>query len=707
VSDLTLVCVGLSGQEATPESIQNLVDTRLFSEVIPLPDFSAAPGRYWCEVLASLPESLGKALVVGVKAQVTIDILRLGTLLQSGVAAALPLSLQHDIARPLMRQSETLSMSTLDLNHWLNRYAVGRPVELPTLAGFCGWVDLSALRAVRATNDVDLAEGIRRKGYSILLSDEAFADDSLCGVAVNVLRDLPEPVAAAVLQRHPYTALRHPLSELNQQKRIPPEFLTRGPGAILHISHSWGGGLGRWISDFCAADSEHLHLVLKSVGTREAGAQAFSLHLGAAPVPLKQWTLTTPIQSTSLGSYEYRQILDEIRASFSVQGVIVSTLIGHALDVYDMPVPVIQVLHDYYPWCPPLYATWDSPCTSCDGDRLGECLQENSAHQFFKGEKLDWYLALRERFMEKVVSNDIPVVAPSQSVKIRWQQLAPPLQEYPVQVIGHGLPERELEAFKEATWDAVDSDTLHLLVLGMLSDHKGGKTLKRLMPELLKRYKVTLLGTGEDAPRFEQHPNLTVVKWYQLPELPQKLASLKPDVGLLLSTVPETFSYTLSELFAAGIPPIASRLGAFADRIDEGVTGWMVSPSGEDVLEKLSQLDGKRAEINQAREQLLRLQHPSAADVAKEYLALMPEPSPLGMTRPLCRSVVADSGVSLDQGDPTQKALFVRPGAGYRLALTQFLEYSFHKVQSSPQLSRISRLCLSMPLRVAMRLVRP
>jgi hypothetical protein len=178
-------------------------------------------------------------------------------------------------------------------------------------------------------------------------------------------------------------------------------------------------------------------------------------------------------------------------------------------------------------------------------------------------------------------------------------------------------------------------------------------------------------------------------------------------VGLLLSTVPETFSYTLSELFAAGIPPIASRLGAFADRIDEGVTGWMVSPSGEDVLKKLSQLDEKRAEINQAREQLLRLQHPSAADVAKEYLALMPEPSPLGMTRPLCRSVVADSGVSLDQGDPTQKALFVRPGAGYRLALTQFLEYSFHKVQSSPQLSRISRLCLSMPLRVAMRLVRP
>ena len=63
-----------------------------------------------------------------------------------------------------------------------------------------------------------------------------------------------------------------------------------------------------------------------------------SLHLGAAPVPLKQWSLTTPIQSTSLGSYEYREILREIQASFSVEGVVISTLIGHSLDVYDLPI---------------------------------------------------------------------------------------------------------------------------------------------------------------------------------------------------------------------------------------------------------------------------------------------------------------------------------------------------------------------------------
>ena len=707
MSGTSLVCVGLKDSDVLPASIQALFDTGLFDALIRVPASSGRGDRYWCGVIERLPDAVDKSLVITADAGVTLDILRLAKLMDNRIAVALPLSLQHDIARPLIKPQETMSFSTADLNHWLNRYAIGKPLDVPLLAGFCGWVSAKALREIDAQDDFALAEGLRRHGYSILLSDEAFVDDSASDAMPNSEKQLPESLAVAVTDRHPYIALRHPLSQLNERVELPPKVLQRGPGALLHISHSWGGGLGRWISDFCSAEEDFLHLVLKSVGTRKAGAQSLTLHLGAAPVPLKQWNLTTPIQSTSLGSHEYRQILAEIQASFSVQGILVSTLIGHSLDLYDLDVPIIQVLHDYYPWCPPLYATWDKPCSTCDGDRLGQCLQKNPAHQFFGEEKLDWYLALREGLMDKITSRDIPVVAPSQSVKARWQQLAPPLQGYPVQVIGHGLPDWELEAFDECSWKHDIGDKLHLLVLGVLSDHKGGKTLKRLMPELLKKYRVTLLGTGEDAPSFDQHPDLKVVKWYQLPELPQTLQSLKPDLGLLLSNVPETFSYTLSELFAAGIPPMASRLGAFADRIEDGVTGWLVSPGGDDLLDRLSELDQSRDELSAVRSRLIDTPQRSTTDVAKDYLKLIPGASSLQGDRPLCRSVVADSGVSLDQGDPTQKAMFVRPGASYRLALFQFLLYSYNKCQESPQLSRITRTLLGWALRVGMRLSRP
>ena len=706
-SDFTLVCVGQCEADALPPGIQSLADSGVFAERLCIPDMPDTPDQHWCRVLASLPARIGKALVVPVDVDATLDILRVGAQLDEGVAAAFPLSVRHEIARPLMKVDESLALSVQDLNGWLNRYAVGKSVELPLLAGYCAWIDAQALKTIGADNDVDLAESARRLGYSIVLSDEAFIDDAACKEPASVKGVLPESLAASLQERHPYTALRHPLSELNQQGKTPPKLLTRGPGAILHISHSWGGGLGRWISDFCAADEEHVHLVLKSVGTRKAGAQALSLHLGAAPVPLKQWSLTTPIQSTSLGSYEYRQILREIQASFSVEGVVISTLIGHSLDVYDLPVPIVQVLHDYYPWCPPLYATWEHPCSSCDSARLQQCLPQNPAHQFFGDEKPDWYLALRERFIDKVTGRGIPVVAPSESVRSRWQQLAPGLADYPVTVIGHGLPAWELDAFADHRWEARETAQLHLIVLGVLSDHKGGKTLKRLMPELLKRYRVTLLGTGEDAPSFGKHPNLTVVKWYQLPDLPEKLQTLQPDVGLLLSTVPETFSYTLSELFAAGIPPVATRLGAFADRIAEGETGWLVETSGEDLLDTLLQIDADRASLSAVRERLLGQAQRSTAHVTADYLDLLPKASPLDATRPLCRSVVADSGVSLDQGDPTQKALFVRPGAAYRLALFQFLRYSYNKCNESSQLSRVTRTVLGWVLRIGMRLSRP
>ena len=706
-SVFTLVCVGQRGADAVPPGIQALADSGVFAERLCIPDMPDTSDQYWCDVLASLPERVGKALVIPVDVDATLDILRVGAQLGEGVAAALPLSVRHEISRPLMKPDESLELSARDLNNWLNRYAVGKSVELPLLAGYCAWIDAPVLKAIGAANDVELAESARRLGFSIVLSDEAFVDDAACSDAVSVKGVLPESLAVSLLERHPYTALRHPLSQLNQQGKTPPTLLTRGPGAMLHISHSWGGGLGRWISDFCAADEEHVHLVLKSVGTRKAGAQALSLHLGAAPVPLKQWSLTTPIQSTSLGSYEYREILQEIQASFSVEGVVISTLIGHSLDVYDLPIPIVQVLHDYYPWCPPLYATWEQPCSSCDSARLQQCLQQNPAHQFFGDEKPDWYLALRERFIDKVTGRAIPVVAPSQSVRSRWQQLAPGLADYPVKVIGHGLPAWELDAFADHRWDTRDTPQLHLIVLGVLSDHKGGKTLKRLMPELLKRYRVTLLGTGEDAPSFGKHPNLTVVKWYQLPDLPEKLQTLQPDVGLLLSTVPETFSYTLSELFAAGIPPVATRLGAFADRITEGETGWLVETSGEDLLDMLSKIDADRASLSAVRGQLLSQARRSTAQMTAEYLDLLPKASPLDATRPLCRSVVADSGVSLDQGDPTQKALFVRTGAAYRLALFQFLLYSYNKCRESPQRSRVTRTVLGWVLRIGMRLSRP
>lgn len=701
-----LVSVGAQQQNGLPTSLQPLFDAGVFENLLCLGAMPSDSNRYWLDVIGALPESVDTALIVPLGVDVTNDLLRLGSMLDEQTVAVFPLNMQHEVARPFMKSGESLALSVADMNTWLNRYAVGTPIELPVLAGYCAWLNVAQLRHMAASTDSDLSLMLRQAGHSILLSDEAFVDDTALKMPLRLGRDLPESIAAALTERHPYTALRHPLSELNTAQQVPPQNLARGASTLLHISHSWGGGLARWISDFCAADQQHTHLILKSVGTRDAGAQGLALYLGAAPVPLKQWSLTTPIQSTSLGSHEYRAILEEIKVSFSVRALVISTLIGHSLDVYDADLPIVQVLHDYYPWCPPLYATWDAPCTHCNADRLSRCLPKNPAHRFFGDEQAEWYLALRDRFVEKLLEPAVAVVAPTESVKQRWQQLAPHLAVCPVTVIGHGLPSEELEKFASKRWHATQGQRLHLLVLGMLSEHKGGKQLAQMLPGLLQSYDVTLLGTGEDAPALTEHPGLTVVKHYALPELPALLQSIKPDIGLLLSSVPETFSYTLSELFAAGIPPIATNLGAFADRIEPRKTGWLVPHESEAVVACLAALAQDGDQVRVVRDTLLSNDQRSSSDMVADYLALLPAATPMNVRRPLCRSVVAEAGVRLDQGEPSQKALFVRPGARYRLALSQFLVYSYHKCQNSPQIPRVAKRIVGWSLRVAMRVNR-
>ena len=63
---------------------------------------------------------------------------------------------------------------------------------------------------------------------------------------------------------------------------------------------------------------------------------------------------------------------------------------------------------------------------------------------------------------------------------------------------------------------------------------------------------------------------------YRESDLPEILSQI--DVGIMPAQVQETFSYTLSEFFAGGVPVIGSDYGALAYRIENGVNGLKVPP---------------------------------------------------------------------------------------------------------------------------------
>ena len=634
---------------------------------------------FWAKIIGCLPSEIDQALAIPNIAFCTRRLLNLRLLLSDSVAAVFPVSTSHPASRAFLAPPKNIRLSPEQIEHWLNRFAVAKPLEIPVFAGSAAWINLKTLKKLSGGTDFEIAETARQSGHSLLVSDEAYVDDAACEPSGALPNSLAPAIKEALLTRHPYTAFRHPLSEVNDRGEHPPNELSHAPKVILHISHSWGGGLARWISDYAAADSNNVHLILKSIGDWDASGKSHRLFDSRDEnYPLKSWLLTTPIVSSSTGSYEYGNILSEIIAHHAVSAIFVSTLIGHSLDVYATGLPSLHVLHDFYPWCPPLYATWETPCESCDSRRLMDCLDANPAHRFFTDQTPSNFLAFRAAFITTAASEDVALIAPTPSVKRRWLQLAGDLNPARISVIPHGLNKAMLTEFERNNWNTRTA-LKKIVVLGRLSAAKGEAILRSALPALLEKYEVVLLGCGDTAIAPQKHKNLNLVPDYDAHHLPQLLRELQPNCGLLLSTVPETFSYTLSELHAAGIPTIATHLGAFADRIEHGVNGWLIEPSTTALLELIAYLEATPDSLHSARMAILAAPQQSASDMVRAYTDLLPD-------RHTFRSKTAMTliqTISDDRAEAMAGPVIGSAEHAYAQVLRSFLEYTENKLHHS------------------------
>jgi hypothetical protein len=162
-------------------------------------------------------------------------------------------------------------------------------------------------------------------------------------------------------------------------------------------------------------------------------------------------------------------------------------------------------------------------------------------------------------------------------------------------------------------------DRLRILIIGTLSANKGLGIIQQIQDDLLRFADLFLVGVGFEAKQFERIPGITIIREYELEKLPEILADLDPDLALLPSVVPETFSFTLQELFELGIPALATRLGSFADRIVDGQNGFLCEPAGSDVLRCLLRLNQSRSELETVRQRLSTLAHRTVQDMVADY----------------------------------------------------------------------------------------
>ena len=133
----------------------------------------------------------------------------------------------------------------------------------------------------------------------------------------------------------------------------------------------------------------------------------------------------------------------------------------------------------------------------------------------------------------------------------------------------------------------------------------------------------------------------------------------------------------------------------------------MIEPKKKALLKQLEVLAKDPDSIEAVRNNLLAMHIDTTKEVAKRYLALLPDYDAGAQPRPLAKSVLAPQSAKLGSSEPLPAALVIPENSTYRMAITQFLDYSLVRLQQVAGVRRLLRPFVSLPLRVLRRLVSP
>ncbi len=514
------------------------------------------------------------------------------------------------------------------LDHWPHHLLYFSPAAIKLLAE-------PAITAKQAR------EHLLRAAGQILVSDSLFAlstghtlDHGPALQAHEQLRPAPWGDLSALLQDW--------LAKDITPATRPFNTLRPGHNATLHITHSWGGGVAQWVESFIATgtnratgvgieleeagnDFPRSNFQLRSEGPQSGlgAGQRLCLYSGnELGAPIASWWLSPVIQSVTTGHPHYGEILAWICRRHGIGRIIVSSLVGHSLDALRTSLPTIQVLHDFFPgW--PLLGVHPGPFLELPREiRLQQALQHHELLPEFRDHDASAWSRLTSDWRAVVLENAVKLIAPSQSVVDLTRKLDTRWEDTAIEVVHHGLA--PLEPGQTITPRARPDGKLRIVIPGSIHAGKGQSLLLEALPELSQVAQIYLLGAGPHGAAFYGHAGVNVILQYQRGDLPRLLQAIGPDVAALLSIVPETFSYTLSEMRQLGIPVIATRVGSLAERIEDGRDGLLIEPSAQALVAKVQELALHRQVLDHIRAQLATAEHFTTAAMVKRYDELCP-----------------------------------------------------------------------------------
>ena len=348
------------------------------------------------------------------------------------------------------------------------------------------------------------------------------------------------------------------------------------PG-VLHMIHGHGGG------------TEH-HVRALIDASRTACRHHLAFAIGDA------WRVDAHLSDGTQRTFEFARANTESWPEFV--GAICATLSIDLIHLHNISgcrdgiitalgalrVPYGYTVHDLNFACPTILFL------SVDGNYCGQvtdqsvcstCLRAQPA--FAQVDIVDWRLR-----HGALVANAAFLVAPSRWAASALERYFP---ERSVTVIPHATPNDWALETNEAMGglpriaprqglSLPDDDKATIAVLGAVGPDKGARRLERLAALVRSEnlpVRFVLIGymDVEHGPWQSDDAVLTVHGRYRPRDLPALLARYRVRLVAFPSAGPETFSFTLSESWAAGYPVLVPPFGALAERVAEADAGFL------------------------------------------------------------------------------------------------------------------------------------
>jgi len=322
---------------------------------------------------------------------------------------------------------------------------------------------------------------------------------------------------------------------------------------------------------------------------------------------------------------EMTATLKRLLSLFDVGFVHVHHLLRWPLGVIDLLIdealPTVFTAHDFLCVCPSFNMLDRNTCANCrcdDSPAAKKCLrtQCDNLNIAVPSDLLAWRHDHRAAYA-RLFAHAECVLTPSNFAADRIAEFHPKAREK-IHAIPHGYDTPSLDA--ESTDSAAD-DLIRIAIFGRMADPAKGTDTYLYLIDQARELPIEWHLYGEvDAHGFrrrldalKQSDKIVIHGNYVQADICGMLRRDGIDLALILPRCDETFCFTLSEAWLAGIPVIASCRGALVERCQKSGAGLLVNDD-EAALSQLRNLVADRSLLKPLKEAARSFVHPSWAD---------------------------------------------------------------------------------------------